>query len=138
MWVDHSATSPFKDYIYVCWHNGNPAFVNRRTGPAGAWGTPVQVSGAESTGTAIGCDVKTNATGDVFVFWPTTTNRRIIVAQVDQRRHELGHPQVIATTFDGYDIGVPSFNSRRALIYTSGGAYRTAPPRTWSTPPGPT
>ena len=29
----------------------------------------------------------------------------------------------IATTFDSYDIGVPSFNSRRALIYVSGGAY---------------
>ena len=55
MWVDHSATSAFKDYVYVCWHNGNPAYVSRRNGPAGSWGTPVQVSGAETTGTAIGC-----------------------------------------------------------------------------------
>lgn len=126
MWVDHSVTSPFANYIYVCWHNGNPAYANRRTGPAGAWGTPIQVSGSESSGTAIGCDVKTNANGDAFVFWPTTTNRRIVVAKSTNGGTSWGTPKVIATSFDGYDIGVPSFNSRRALIYTSGGAYRTA------------
>src|SRR6185436_398276 len=31
----------------------------------------------------------------------------------------------IRTTFDNYDIGMPSFASRRALIYVSGGAYKT-------------
>lgn len=126
MWVDHSATSPFANYIYVCWHNGNPAYVNRRTGPAGAWGTAIQVSGAESSGTAIGCDIKTNANGDAFVFWPTTGNRRIVVAKSTNGGASWGTPKVIATTFDGYDIGIPSFNSRRALIYVSAGAYRTA------------
>jgi len=126
MWVDHSATSPFANNIYVCWHNGTPAFANRRNGPAGAWGTPVQVSGAESTGTAIGCDVKTNSSGDAFVFWPTTGNARIVVAKSTNGGTSWGTPKVIATTKDSYDIGVPSFNSRRALIYVAGGAYRTA------------
>ena len=126
MWVDHSATSAFKNYIYVCWHNGNPAFVNRRTGPAGAWGTPIQVSGAETTGTAIGCDVKTNSAGDAFVFWPATGNRRILVAKSTNGGTSWGAPVIVATAKDGYDIGVPSFNNRRALIYVSGGAYRTA------------
>ena len=44
MWVDHSATSPHRDNIYVIWHNGMPVFVNRRTGPAGSWQTPIRVS----------------------------------------------------------------------------------------------
>ena len=35
MWVDHSPTSPHHDNIYVIWHNGPDAFINRRTGPAG-------------------------------------------------------------------------------------------------------
>jgi BNR repeat-like domain/Fibronectin type III domain len=126
MWVDHSATSPFKDYIYMCWHNGNPQSVNRRTGPAGSWGSPVQVSGAESTGTAIGCDIKTNSAGEAFVFWPTTGNRRMIVSKSTNGGSTWGTPVVIATTFDSYDIGVPSFNGRRILIYVSGGAYKTA------------
>ncbi len=126
MWVDHSAASPYKDNIYVIWHNGNPAFMNRRTGPAGSWQTAIQVSGAESTGTAIGADVKTNAFGDVFGFWPTTTNRKIFVVKSTNGGVSYGTPVQIASTFDSYDIGVPSFNGRRALIYVTAGAYRTA------------
>ena len=126
MWVDHGATSPFKDNVYVIWHNGAPAYMNRRTGPSGSWQTPVQVSGAESQGTAIGGDVKTNAFGDVFGFWPTTTNRRIFVVKSTNGGASYGAPVQIGTTFDGFDIGVPSFAGRRALIYVSGGAYRTA------------
>jgi len=126
MWVDHSATSPFKDNIYVCWHNNLPLYVNRRTGPAGSWGTPIQVSGAESSGTAIGCDVKTNSAGDAFAFWPTTSNRRVVVAKSTNGGTSWGAGVVAATTLDGYDIGVPAFASRRALIYISGGAYKTA------------
>jgi len=126
IWVDHSATSPFKDNIYACWHNGAPQFFNRRTGPAGAWQTAFQISGAETTGTAIGCDVKTNSGGDVFVFWPDTGSRRVNVAKSTNGGVSFGTPVRIATTFDSFDIGVPSFNSRRQLIYTSGGAYKTA------------
>lgn len=125
MWVDHSATSPHKDNIYVCWHNGTPQYVNRRTGPGGSWGTALQVSGSESTGTAIGCDIKSNANGDVFVFWPTTGNRKILVSKSTNGGVSYATPVQIATTFDSFDIGVPSFNNRRILIYVSAGAYRT-------------
>src|SRR5574337_1641718 len=62
MWVDHSTTSPFKDNIYVIWHRG-PVFVNRRTGPAGAWQVPVMVSVPETTGNGIGADITTNSFG---------------------------------------------------------------------------
>ena len=126
MWVDHSATSPFKDNIYAIWHNGLPAFVGRRT--AAGWQTPVQVSGAESTGTAIGGDVRTNSAGDLFAFWPTTGNRRLFVSKSTTGGASFAAPVQIGTTFDGFDIGVPSFSSRRALIYVSGGAYRTMSP----------
>ena len=126
IWVDHSATSPFKDNIYAIWHNGNPAYVNRRTGPNGAWGTPLQVSGAESTGTAIGSDIKTNAFGDVFAMWPATGNRRIFVKKSTNGGVSYGSAVLITTTIDSFEIGVPAFNSRKALIYVSAGAFRTA------------
>jgi len=124
MWVDHSASSTFKDNIYACWHNGNPAYVGRRT--AAGWQTPLLVSGAETSGTAIGCDIKTNSAGNVFAFWPTTGNRRVIVAKSTTGGVSFAAPVVVRTMFDSYDIGVPAFNVRRALIYTSGGAYKTA------------
>lgn len=124
MWVDHSSTSPHTDNIYVCWHNGAPQYMNRRT--SSGWGTPVQVSGSESTGTAIGCDVKSNSFGDVFTMWPTTGNRRMVLAKSTNGGSSWGTPIVVANTFDSFDIGVPSFNNRRILIYASIGTYRTS------------
>jgi hypothetical protein len=125
VWIDHSSTSTRKDSIYACWHNGTPAYINKRTA-TGAWGTPLQVSGAESTGTAIGCDIKTNSAGDVFVFWPTTSNRRVIMRKSTDGGATWGSAVIVRTMFDAYDIGVPAFASRRALIYTSAGAYKTS------------
>lgn len=126
MWIDHSPTSPFKDNIYVIWHNDDPVFVNRRTGPSGSWQTPIQVSGAETTGTGIGGDVKTNSFGDVFAFWPDTVSKKLFVAKSTNGGVSFSSPIAIATTFDEYDIGIPSFAIRRALIYISGAAYRTS------------
>ncbi|HVT02191.1 MAG TPA: sialidase family protein [Thermoanaerobaculia bacterium] len=124
MWTDHSASSAFKDYIYAIWHNGAPAFMNRRSGPGGTWGTPIQISGAESTGTCIGSDVTSNSAGVVFAFWPTTGNSRIFMVKSTNGGTSYSAPQQVALTFDSYDIGVPSFASRRALIYASAGAYK--------------
>ncbi|MGE5385097.1 MAG: sialidase family protein, partial [Betaproteobacteria bacterium] len=131
MWADHSSTSTFKDNIYATWHADAPVFVNRRT--SAGWQTPVQVSGAETTGTGIGGDVKSNSAGDVFAFWPDTVSStasdvpgRIFVAKSTDGGVTFGAPVKVADTFDSYDIGIPSFASRRALIYTSGGAFKTA------------
>ncbi|MFL6212264.1 MAG: C25 family cysteine peptidase [Blastocatellia bacterium] len=123
IWIDHSAVSPFKDNIYVIWHGGNPVYVNRRT--SAGWQTPLQVSAGETTGTGIGGDIKTNRDGDVFGFWPDTTSRGLYVVKSTNGGVSFATPVRIATSFDGYDIGVPSFNSRRALIYVSGGAYKS-------------
>jgi hypothetical protein len=125
MWVDHSPTSPFKDNIYVIWHNNNPVFVNRRTGPSGNWQTPIKVSGAETTGTGIGGDIKTNSFGDVFAFWPDTVSRNLFVVKSTNGGLSFSTPITIATTFSSYEIGIPSFSERKALIYITGGAYRT-------------
>ncbi len=80
-WIDHHPASPHRDNMYALWHNGGPCFVSVRSGGAGAWGLPRQISGAETTGTAIGCDVKTNASGDVFAFRPDTGSQRLFVAK---------------------------------------------------------
>jgi hypothetical protein len=128
VWVDHSATSPFFGRQYAIWHNGNPAFVNRRTaGAGGTWlAAPIQVSGAEITGTAIGSDIRTNSAGDVFGFYPGTGNRKIAVVKSTNGGSSWSAGTVIATTFDSFDIGIPAMANRRLLIYVSGSAYKTA------------
>jgi hypothetical protein len=121
VWVDHSATSPCSNFQYGIYHNGTPAFITTRN--ATTWGAPIQVSGAESTGTAIGADIKSNAAGDAFGFWPTTGNRKVFMVKSTNCGTSWATPVQVATTFDGFDIGVPAFNSRRALVYVSGGAF---------------
>ncbi|MBI4751103.1 MAG: SMP-30/gluconolactonase/LRE family protein [Acidobacteria bacterium] len=123
VWVDHSSSSSFKDNIYAIWHNGAPVYMSRRLS---SWSSPIQVSGSETTGTGIGSDVKTNAFGDVFGFWPDTGSRGIYLVKSTNGGSSYGSPIQIATTFDSFDIGVPSFNNRRVLIYVTAGAYRTA------------
>src|SRR5690349_16276107 len=81
LWVDHNATSPFKDNMYLIWHNGKPAFVSRRVGPGGTWSAPVQVTGSETTGTGTGSDIKSNQSGDVFAFWNDTGSRGLFVSK---------------------------------------------------------
>lgn len=124
-WIDHSATSPYKDSMYATWHNDEPVYVNFKR-PGGAWGTPLRVSGAETTGTGIGGDVKTNSAGHVFVLWPDTGSRGIYLAKSTDGGASFSRPVKVAATFDGYDIGVPAQNNRRALIYVSAGAWRAA------------
>jgi hypothetical protein len=126
MWVDHSATSPFKDNIYVIWHPGAQAEIARRTGPGGSWQTPIRVSGAETTGTAIGDDIKTNSAGDVFGFFPDTGSRRFNVVKSTNGGVSFGAPVRIATGFGSFQYAIPADASRQPLIYISGGAYRTA------------
>ncbi len=133
MWVDHSPTSPFKDQIYVIWHNGAPGFVARRTaGTSGTWQTPVQVTGAKTTGTAIGGDIKTNSFGDVFAFWPDNGgSNTIFVAKSTDGGKTYGAlgatPVAVGSIFASTRIiNVPADAGRGARVYVSGGAYRTA------------
>jgi hypothetical protein len=123
LWVDHSATSPFKDNIYTIWHAGNPAEVARRTGPSGSWQTPVKVSGSETTGTAIGGDIKTNANGDVFGFYPDTGSQAIYVVKSTNGGVSFATPVKVASTFGSFEVAVPADASRQLLIYASAGAY---------------
>ena len=125
-WVDHNPSSPFKDNMYLIWHNGGPCFVSVRAGPGGAWSAPQQISGGETTGTAIGGDIKTNSHGDVFAFWPDTGSQHLFVAKSTDGGSTFGAPITIANTIGAFNIGVPAQDGRRVLIYLSGGAYRTA------------
>lgn len=129
IWVDHSPTSAYKDQVYAVWHNSTPVFFSRRTaGASGTWSTPLQLSGAETVTLGIGADVRTNANGDVFVFWPDADGSQniVFVKSVDGGA-TFSAPQVIATTFaTTRQLSIPAGSSRNLRVYISAGAYRTA------------
>jgi hypothetical protein len=121
-WVDRSPTSAFKDNIYVIWHNNRPAFINRRL--SSGWQAPLQVSGAETTGTAIGSDITTNAVGEVFAVWPDTGSQSLFfIKSIDGGANFTG-PGAIARTFGSFQIGVPAFARRALLVGVSIAAFR--------------
>jgi hypothetical protein len=128
VWVDHSATSPYHDTLYAIWYNTQPAVMNRKL-PGGNWDIPIQVSGAETKGMAIGGDVTTNAYGDVFGFWPDTGGSsyppQLLFTKSTNGGASYSAPVTIAPTFGSYEIAVPAFASK-ALMYVSAGAWRTA------------
>ncbi len=135
VWVDRSSGST-KDNMYVVWHLGAICYANTRNGPSGTWGTPQIISGNETTNNADGGDIKTNAFGEVFCFWPDAGGQTIRVAKSVDGGSSFGAltgDQVkIASTFGSFLIDIPaqairfSGPSIGCLIYVTGGAYRTA------------
>jgi hypothetical protein len=124
IWVDHSATSPFRDNLYVIWHNGRRVYMNRRT-PNGGWGEPVLVSGRETQGTGIGSDVKVNGAATVYGFWPDTATQKIFMVRSTNGGVSFSKPVAITRTVGWYTIGVPAQSRRQILIYVTGGAWRS-------------
>jgi hypothetical protein len=118
MWVDRSRTSPFRDNIYVIWHNNQPAYVSRHD-PADGWRGPLQISGAETTGTAIGSDITTNVAGDVTAAWPDTGSRSLFLAKSTDGGNSFTSPLLITKTFASFQISVPAFAQRAALVDVS-------------------
>jgi hypothetical protein len=122
MWVDRSSTSPFRDNIYVIWHNGRPAFVSHRT--SSGWHAPIQLSGAETTGTAIGSDITTNAVGDVFAIWPDSGSKNLFFVKSIDGGDTFTSPLPIAKTTATFQISVPAFAQRSALVGASIAAFK--------------
>ncbi len=121
MWTDHSEQSPFKDNIYVIWHDGRAVFVSHHT-PGGGWSDPLQISGGETIGTGIGSDIKTDGLGHVYAFWPDTGSRKIYFAKSTDGGNSFSAPKAVSPTFQSFQTILPAQASRGALLYTTAGA----------------
>jgi hypothetical protein len=121
MWVDRSASSAFRDRIYVIWHNNRPAFVSFRN--ASGWHAPVQISHEETLGTAIGSDITTNADGTVFAVWPDTGSRTLFFAKSSDGGATFTKPLGVAKTFASFQIAIPAMAERAALVGVSIAAF---------------
>jgi hypothetical protein len=118
MWTDHSDQSPYKDNIYVIWHDGRAVFVSHHT-PGGGWSDPLQISRGETVGTGIGSDIKTDGLGRVYAFWPDTGSRKIYFAKSTDGGQSFSAPAVVSPTFQSFQTILPAQASRGALLYTT-------------------
>ena len=127
MWIDHNASSPFRDQIYVTWHTGTVQFARRTTGSGAAWQAPMQLSAGETTGNGIGGDVKSNANGDVFVFWEDADgSQNIYFAKSTDGGGTFGSPITVAPIkADSRKLSIPADSGRKSRVYVSAGVYHT-------------
>jgi hypothetical protein len=126
LWIDHSPSSAYRDTLYALWWNSSPTYISHRSGTAGTWSAPLQISGAETTAGSDGGDVKTNTFGDVYAFWPSEKEQTLNVAKSTDGGQTFSGATKIASTFGSFLFGIPAQDTRRVLLYISGGAWRSA------------
>lgn len=124
VWVDCSPTSPFRDRIYAIWRDGGPAFAAFRT--ATGWEPPHQLSGPETTGKAIGSDITSNNSGNVFAVWPDSDSKNLFFVESKDGGVHYSAPQSIAKTVADFRITLPAIAQRFALVSVSIAAYNKA------------
>jgi hypothetical protein len=115
--VDKFPTSPFKDNIYLTWHDSNVLKFSRSTDFANTWSAQLTMSGGGESG--IGSDIATDKSGNVYYFWPATSSRRILVRKSTNGGTSFASTVQVATTQDGFDFAIPSMETRRAFIYVA-------------------
>ncbi len=122
--VDKHATSPFKDNLYVTWHDNNTMRFSRSTDFANTFSANLTLS-TGSTESGIGSDITTDKSGNVYYFWPAFNSRRILVRKSTNGGVSFAPTVQVATTQDGFDFAIPSMETRRAFIYVAADADLT-------------
>lgn len=114
--VDHSEASPYKDYVYLTWHESNRMRF-ARSRDRGVTFDPVINFDASPVG--IGSDITTTADGTIYYFWPGTASQAIWLARSTDGGATFAPVVKVADTEDGYDFALPAIDRRRAFIYVS-------------------
>lgn len=121
--VDKSSASPFKDRIYITWHDGNVMKFSR-SADFGNTFTNATFSNA-SAELGIGSDITTARNGNVFYVWPAFNSRTIRLKRSTDGGANFANSLVIANTNASYDFPIPAMESRHAFVYTSADADLT-------------
>ncbi|ANM31809.1 hypothetical protein ABI59_22970 [Acidobacteria bacterium Mor1] len=118
--VDKHASSPFKDNIYVTWHDGNVMQFARSTDFGATFSTQSLPSDGANLG--IGSDITTDANGHVYYIWPGFSGSTIRLAKSTDGGVTFGTPIVMANTEGSFDYAIPAMDTRRVFIYVSADA----------------
>ncbi|WP_395683712.1 proprotein convertase P-domain-containing protein [Dokdonella sp.] len=118
--VDSFAGSPFKDNIYVSWHQSNVQKFARSTDKGLTFSTPVTLDSAFK---GIGSDITTDKLGNVYYFFPSTTGSNIrVVKSTDGGATFAASGVTVANTVASFDFPLPSMSTRNAFIYAAADA----------------
>ena len=124
--VDQHPTSPFKDNIYVTWHESNVMQFAVSTDSGNTFTTQSFSSLSENRG--IGSDITTDGAGNIYYLWPATNSRTIRLTKSTNGGISFGSPTVAASTQASFIFPVPSMETRDVFVYASADTDRGSGP----------
>ena len=115
--VDRSQSSSYKDNIYMTWHDGNVMQFARSTDMGGSFSNPLSFT-SEPVG--IGSDITTDSAGNVYYFYPSTSNGAgVRMLKSTNGGTSFSSGSQVKSLNGNFDIAIPAMETRKAFIYTS-------------------
>ncbi len=124
--VDHKAGSPYLGRIYMAWHDSNVQKFSYSTDGGLNW-SAIQTLDSASRG--IGSDLATDASGNLYFFFPTTSGgsnaKQIRMLKSTNGGVSFAAGVTVSATNADFDFPIPAMETRRAFIYTAADSDRT-------------
>ncbi|HEX6850986.1 MAG TPA: sialidase family protein [Candidatus Polarisedimenticolaceae bacterium] len=118
--VDKHATSPYKDRVYVTWHNNNVMQFAVSADRGNTFAS--QTFSNNSAELGIGSDIASGKNGEVWYFWPAFNSRTIRMRKSTNGGQTFGTSIVVASTQGAFTFPLPSFDARQAFLYVAADA----------------
>ena len=140
--VDKHAASPFKDRIYVTWHQGNVM----KFAVSADFGNTFTTQSFSSTSAdlGIGSDIATGKNGEVYYVWAAFNSKTIRLRKSTDGGATFAATLPIASTQAAFIFPVPSMDAREVFVYPAADADLSAGPHggsvyvAWTDSTGPT
>ncbi|MGJ8664569.1 MAG: sialidase family protein, partial [Marinicella sp.] len=114
--VDRSNSSPYKDNVYMTWHDGNVMQFARSTDMGVSFSNPISFN-SEPRG--IGSDITTDAAGNIYYFYPSTDGSGVRVIKSTNGGASFSSSSLVSNLNGDFDFPVPAMETREVFIYTS-------------------
>ena len=115
--VDKHCTSPYKDNIYVTWHEGNTMQFIRSTDFGNTWDPKISFN-ADPSG--IGSDIVTDRDGSIYYAYPATSLGQILLKKSTNGGTSFATGTTLISDTEGnFDFAIPAMDTRRVFIYVS-------------------
>ena len=115
--VDKHQGSPFKDRVYVCWHDANVQKFAVSTNFGNTFTVQAFPGGSAELG--IGSDISTGRNGEVYYLWPAYNSRTIRLKKSIDGGVTFAPSVVVASTQASFIFPIPSIETREAFVYVS-------------------
>lgn len=124
--VDLSPSSPYKDNVYLTWHDGN-VMQFARSRDLGLTFDPIVAFPDAPRG--IGSDITTDSAGTIYYFYGAFSPQRVVtMLKSTDGGNTWETPVAVADTNGDFDWPVPSMETRNAWIYAACDADRSGGP----------